>query len=77
MTIKEKALAIYPKEPGTAYHSQFGTIEFDRNADKRAGFVEGYKQALFEVRNEILAYIETQAGGFHELLNSICLKLYE
>lgn len=38
--IKKKAYEAYPKEGGKAYHSEFGTIEFDRNAELREGYIK-------------------------------------
>lgn len=39
---EEYALKIFPKEEGKAFHSYFGTIEFDKNASMRTGAITGF-----------------------------------
>lgn len=68
---EERALEAYPYSKGKVIATGFGTIEFDQNHDERVGFIAGYEQALSDVKTEILAYIETQQGGFKELLQFI------
>lgn len=39
---EEYALKTFPKEEGKAFHSYFGTIEFDKNASMITGAITGF-----------------------------------
>jgi len=49
---EEAALKAYPKEGGTCL-TAFGRFDYDKNVPFREGFINGYKQALEDVRKEV------------------------
>lgn len=42
---EQAALKAYPNDERKVFHSAFGTLEIDKNAPYREGYIQGYEQA--------------------------------
>ena len=55
------ALRAYPKEDEKVWHSAFGIFKFDKNAEARKAYQEGYEQAkkdLALTKDDVKSLIE-------------------
>lgn len=77
---EEASLKTYPKEDSKMWHSAFGTFEFDKNAQARKAFQQGYEQAEKDYEPIIQAAIhayESWKGGTMDMFISDMDKLGE
>ena len=64
--VEQKAFEAYPDVEQKIYHGAFGTINFDRNAEKREGFIKGYQQAKKDLE-KFLKVVERRETGYSQL----------
>lgn len=69
----DKILALYDEEFAKQTCPRYlkMKVHYCSCDDVEEAYLQGYQQALSDVKTEILAYIETQQGGFKELLQFI------
>lgn len=58
---EQAALKAYPNDERKVFHSAFGTLEIDKNAPYREGYVQGYKQSERDTIERACAFIAKYA----------------
>ena len=57
------ALRAYPKEDEKVWHSAFGIFKFDKNAEARKAYQDGYEQAEKDIWAAIEKYLSKLDTG--------------